>query len=94
MLLGGLAFKVFDKNYKPLSKSINAAVYDSTMVAMTKVSPSLVKLRKIDNKRFLKGLYNLQQDDKFNTAVSVGTSATSSVKLRIKKIEELLRKHL
>lgn len=94
MIFGSLTFRVYDEKRKPLSKSINAAVYDATMVALNKVNPSIEAIRNFDNTELIDEFYDIQQEEKFSKSISLGTSATTSVKYRIKEMEKLFRKHL
>ena len=93
-IFGSLAFRTYDSNRKTLSKSINAALYDSTMVAIDLLNPDIDSLKNFDNYELLSDFHDLQQQERFASIISVGTSATSAVRDRIKAVKQLLELHL
>lgn len=93
-IFGSLVFRTFDANRQPLSKSMNAAIFDSVMVALDDLKVSKRKVMTRDNEPLIDEFYNLLQDKKFSEYISVGTSATLAVKSRIRLVKSLFSKHL
>lgn len=93
-LLGELAFRQIDEKFKPITKQINAALFDATMVALHEIAPSESRVAECDRDALVTDLRNALKEEKLHTSISVGTSATANVRLRLREIKKVFKRHL
>ena len=88
------AFKVLDTELKPIVKNINSALFDAVMVGFTKIKPSREQIEGFESMEFLKDYQGFISTEDFMKSISAGTSATASVKNRIKDFSDFLKTKL
>ncbi|MDH5517604.1 MAG: DUF262 domain-containing protein [Gammaproteobacteria bacterium] len=88
------AFRTYDKNKNTYNKSINSALFDAVMIGFSSTSLTKRNISKFNKNNFLIEYHQLLNDEKFSTAISVGTSATANVKHRINQVKKLIKKHI
>ena len=93
-VFGKKSYRLLDTEFKPLTRSLNAALYDAVMIGFKEENPSKKTLKKLNIKRFLKNYQRLLDNSKFRETIESGTSATSSVKRRIRMFKIFLKKNL
>lgn len=87
-LYGDLAFKVFDKDFKPIN-NFNAALFDAEMLSLSHLKKE-IKITEKQKATFLKNLADLFYDDEFIKTISKSTSNKNQIKSRIKILTELV----
>ena len=85
---GTLAFKIFTPK-KVVTSKFNAALYDAEMVAIAQLQADGHQF-KLSTAIIQERLAQLFSDDLFSRAISVATSDEQQVRLRIRKIKEIL----
>lgn len=92
-LFGKNAFRVLDNNFTPVTTSINAALYDATMVSIAECNVYQEDAATVDIRKFNKDYAKMLSETKFKASIESGTSATKSVRYRIDRFSELLEKY-
>lgn len=85
---GNLAFKIFSSK-KIVTSKFNAALFDAEMIAIAQLQADGHKF-KFSKEIVQDRLAFLFSDDLFSRAISVATSDEQQVRLRIRKIKEIL----
>lgn len=88
-LYGDLAFKIFDKDLKPLNK-FNAALFDAEMLSMSSYEEE-IEVNATKRQRFIKKLGELFYNDEFIKLISYSTSDRNPINKRVKILSDLVR---
>jgi hypothetical protein len=85
------AFKIFDENYK-VESSFNSALFDAQMIAVYQLNKDN-QIKNISKDKALSRMSNLLlEDEQFRRSISIATSDETQVRLRVKKLKEILTK--
>lgn len=87
-LYGDLAFKIFDKNLKPIN-NFNAALFDAEMLSVSSLKKEL-SINSSGRNSFIKAVGTLFYDDEFLKTISVSTSDKNPINKRVSKMTDLV----
>lgn len=93
-LFGEISFKLVGKDLKPSVRNVNSALFDAVMVGVSNLGITKAQVKSVDREIFLEKYVDLINSEKFKSAITSGTSATSSVNYRIDKFQEFLKNEL
>jgi hypothetical protein len=92
-VFGDLAFKIFDRNLKPVN-NFNAALFDAEMVALSLQFDTELNVSATTRKKIASGVAELFHQDDFLKSISIATSDKNPVNTRITEISNLVSKIL
>lgn len=87
-LFGDLAFKIFDRNLKPVN-NFNAALFDAEMLAASSLSN--LKVTASQRSKLLKDLSSLFLDEDFLKTITLATSDKNPINKRVKVVSDLVK---
>ncbi|SDT60414.1 Protein of unknown function DUF262 [Mucilaginibacter mallensis] len=89
LLFGSLAFKIFDKQLKPVN-NFNAALFDAEMLSVSSYSEALVVKPSV-SKILIKNLGEKFDEEEFIKTLSVSTSDKNPINKRVSIVDELVK---
>ena len=88
-LYGDHAFKIFDKDLKPVN-NFNAALFDAEMLSLSSYKRN-IEITPNERQKFIKNLSELFYDDDFLKLISYSTSDKIPINKRVKRLTDLVR---